>query len=160
MTEDERAIRELVDTWMVASKAGDVSKVLSLMSDDAIFMVPGQKPFGKDAFAAVSKPQSNFTIDGRSDIQEIQVLGDWAYMRNHLTVTMTPRDGGKPIRRSGVHADDPAQAALRQLGACARREPDGAGGLTGPAGKLAQGEPQAFRIFSSARGRALHRSDR
>jgi uncharacterized protein (TIGR02246 family) len=101
MTEDERAIRELVDTWMVASKAGDVSKVLSLMSDDAIFMVPGQKPFGKDAFAAVSKPQSNFTIDGRSDIQEIQVLGDWAYMRNHLTVTMTPRDGGKPIRRSG-----------------------------------------------------------
>ena len=36
----------------------------------------------------------------RFDIKEIEVLGDWAYMRNHLTVTMTPR-GGKPMRRSG-----------------------------------------------------------
>jgi uncharacterized protein (TIGR02246 family) len=46
MIEDERAIRELVDTWLAASKAGEVSKVLCLMSDDVVFMVPGQKPLG------------------------------------------------------------------------------------------------------------------
>jgi ketosteroid isomerase-like protein len=28
------------------------------------------------------------------------VLGDWAYLRNHLTVTLTPA-GGEPVRRSG-----------------------------------------------------------
>ncbi len=31
MTEDERAIRKLVDTWFTASKTGDLSTVLSLM---------------------------------------------------------------------------------------------------------------------------------
>jgi uncharacterized protein (TIGR02246 family) len=47
MTEDERAIRELVDTWLAASKAGDLATVLSLMTDDVIFMVPGRKPSAK-----------------------------------------------------------------------------------------------------------------
>jgi ketosteroid isomerase-like protein len=28
------------------------------------------------------------------------VLGDWAWLRNHLTVTVTP-PGGQPIRRAG-----------------------------------------------------------
>lgn len=40
MTDDECAIRNLVDTWLSASKAGDLPTVLNLMSDDAVFMVP------------------------------------------------------------------------------------------------------------------------
>jgi uncharacterized protein (TIGR02246 family) len=100
MHDDERAIRALIETWMAASKAGDTAKVLSLMTDDAVFMVPGHEPFGKEAFAAASKDQAGMAIDGSSDIREIKVLGDWAYLRNHLTVTMTP-SGGKPIRRAG-----------------------------------------------------------
>ena len=39
MSPDERAIRELIDAWMKASRAGDTETVLSLMSDDVIFMV-------------------------------------------------------------------------------------------------------------------------
>ena len=49
MTEDERAIRELIATWMRASMAGDTETVLSLMADDVVFMVAGQEPFGKQA---------------------------------------------------------------------------------------------------------------
>jgi uncharacterized protein (TIGR02246 family) len=45
MTDDERAIRELVSTWMRASESGDVNTVLSLMADDVIFMVPGREPW-------------------------------------------------------------------------------------------------------------------
>jgi len=52
MTDDEKAIRALVEAWMVCTKAGDVSAVLDLMTDDVIFMTPGGKPFGKEAFAA------------------------------------------------------------------------------------------------------------
>ena len=55
MTEDERAIRELVDTWMIATKAGDLATVLDLMADDVIFMAAGSEPFGKAAFKAASK---------------------------------------------------------------------------------------------------------
>jgi uncharacterized protein (TIGR02246 family) len=101
MTDDERAIRELIETWIAATKAGDGPKVLSLMADDVIFMVPGHEPFGKEAFAVASKEQENFEFDGSSEIEELRVLGDWAYLRARLKVTMTPRGGGAPIRRSG-----------------------------------------------------------
>lgn len=55
MSEDERAIRELVESWMAATKAGDAATVLGLMSDDVVFMVPGAEPFGKQAFATALK---------------------------------------------------------------------------------------------------------
>ena len=42
MTDDERTIRDLVETWMAATKRGDLATVLSLMTDDVVFMVPGQ----------------------------------------------------------------------------------------------------------------------
>jgi uncharacterized protein (TIGR02246 family) len=100
MTDDERAIRELVDTWMRATKSGDAETVLSLMTDDVVFMVPGQEPFGKEAFAAASKGMNDMQFEGRSEIREIKVLGDWAYLRNHLDVSVTP-PGGTPMRRTG-----------------------------------------------------------
>ena len=54
MSEDERAIRALIDSWMTASKVGDIGRVLDLMTDDVVFMVPGRAPFGKQEFAAMS----------------------------------------------------------------------------------------------------------
>ena len=100
MTEDERAIRELVATWMSASKAGDTATVLGLIADDAVFMVVGQEPFGKDAFRSAAQGQKDLRVEGTSDIREIQVLGDWAWLRNYLTVSVTP-PGGPTIRRAG-----------------------------------------------------------
>jgi len=100
MTDDERAIRDLVATWISASRAGDVAAVLDLMADDAVFMVPGREPFGKEAFAAAAQGMRTVQMEGTSDIRELRVLGDWAYIRNYLTVTVTPA-GGAPMRRAG-----------------------------------------------------------
>jgi uncharacterized protein (TIGR02246 family) len=100
MSPDERAIRELVDTWMKASRAGDIDTVLSLMSDDVLFMVPGREPFGKQTFAANSRNMDGVKLEGAADIRELQVLGDWAYLRNFIEITITPA-GGAPVRRSG-----------------------------------------------------------
>ena len=100
MTDDERAIRDLVETWMHASQAGDTAKVLSLMADDVIFQVPGREPFGKEAFANMSQGMKGVRMEGTSDIRELRVLGDWAYLRNHIAITMMPT-GGKPMKRAG-----------------------------------------------------------
>jgi len=100
MSPDELAIRDLVDTWMKAGRAGDTATVLSLMSDDVTFMVPGREPFGKEAFAATSQSMKGFRIEGSADIRELRVLGDWAYLRNFIEITVTP-SGGAPVRRSG-----------------------------------------------------------
>jgi uncharacterized protein (TIGR02246 family) len=112
MSPDERAIRELVDTWMKASRVGDTEAVLSLMSDDVIFMVPGREPFGKQTFAANSRSMDGVELEGSADIRELKVLGDWAYLRNFIEITVTP-PGGAPVRRSGF--------TLTVL----RKEPDG-----------------------------------
>jgi uncharacterized protein (TIGR02246 family) len=101
MTDDERAIRELVATWMAASKRGDTDTVLSLMADDVIFMVTGREPFGKEEFARASRAMTDLRIEGASEIQEIEVLGRWAYLRNRLTITMTPAGGDPLLRRTG-----------------------------------------------------------
>jgi uncharacterized protein (TIGR02246 family) len=101
MSEDEAAIRNLVDIWIAASKAGDIATGLDLMTDDVIFMVPGREPFGKNAFAAASDAMKNMRIDGKADIRELKVDGDWAYIRNYLEMTITPEGGGAPMKRSG-----------------------------------------------------------
>lgn len=100
MIEDERAIRELIETWMEASQRGDIATVLSLMTQDAVFMVPGRDPFGREAFESAASAMNGTQIDGTNEIVEIQVLGEWAFTRNHIKVTMTPPKG-EPIRREG-----------------------------------------------------------
>jgi uncharacterized protein (TIGR02246 family) len=100
MDKDEIAIRDLVTKWLLASKVGDIATVLTLMDEDVLFMVPGREPFGKDVFAASAQAMKEVRIEGRSDIQELKVLGDWAWLRNRLVMTITP-PGGKPSLRSG-----------------------------------------------------------
>jgi uncharacterized protein (TIGR02246 family) len=100
MTGDERAIRAVVDSWFAATRSGDLDTVLSLMTDDVVFMVPGQQPFGKAAFATASRGMANVAIDGTSEIVELEVLGAWAYLRNRIEMSVTPA-GGAPVRRSG-----------------------------------------------------------
>jgi uncharacterized protein (TIGR02246 family) len=100
MQNDEQEIRELVATWMEATKAGNSAKVLSLMSDDVVFLVPGQPVMRKADFAAAQCAQSGMKIEGESDIQEVKVLGDWAFMWSKLKVVVTP-PGAKPVARAG-----------------------------------------------------------
>jgi len=101
---DEQQIRELVATWMSATKAGDVATVLNLMTDDVKFLVAGRPPFGKSQFAAALEPPAPGTpmpsIDGHSEIQEVHVEGNLAYIVTRLTVDVTP-PGGPTTRRSG-----------------------------------------------------------
>lgn len=103
MASDEQQIRELIAKWMTATKTGDVATVLSLMTDDVVFLVVGQQPFGKDKFAELMKSPPGAPrpqIDGRSEIQEIQVLGDWAYLWTRLNIEVTP-PGKQTVKRSG-----------------------------------------------------------
>jgi uncharacterized protein (TIGR02246 family) len=97
---DEQAIRAVIALWLDASKRGDLDTVLNLMTDDAVFMVPGMEPFGKDAFAARSKNMQGIKIDGTSEIVELQILGDWAWLRNKLHITVTA-PSGTPVVNSG-----------------------------------------------------------
>ena len=101
MSNDEQDIRQWVATWIEATRRGDAEKVLDLITEDAVFLQPGRAPMRKADFAAAQAAQKLAHIDVTSTIEEITVVGDWAWMWTTLSVEVTPQTGAKPIRRAG-----------------------------------------------------------
>ena len=101
--QEKQKIREVIDTWMRASAAGDVETVLNLMAEDAVFLLPDQEPMrGRDAFAAASRSMTGkVRFEGRPDIQEIHIAGDYAFCWNYLEVKVTPLPEGLVKQRAG-----------------------------------------------------------
>src|SRR5215469_6271850 len=90
--QEKQKIREVIDSWMKASAAGDLDRVLPLMAEDVVFLRPGQPDMkGRDAYATASRGMAGkIRFEGRSDIKEIQIAGNYAYVWNYLAVTVTP----------------------------------------------------------------------
>lgn len=105
MDSDEAAIRQLIETWLAATAAGDLDTVLGLMAEDVVFLLPGQQSMvGREAFAAASRAMTAKgapRFEGKSEVDEVNVLGDWAFVRARLAVTLTPPDGGAAVKRAG-----------------------------------------------------------
>lgn len=103
MDKDEQAIRNLIETWLRATREGDVDTVLDLMTPDVVFLVPGHEPMqGRAAFeASLRAVLGTHAIESASDIEEIVVAGDLAYCRTRLKVNVTSKHGGTPMVRSG-----------------------------------------------------------
>jgi uncharacterized protein (TIGR02246 family) len=89
MQTDEQAIREMIKTWLAASKRGDTETLLNLMTHDVLFITPGREPYGKEAYASANEQMSEIEMDSTIDIKEIEVIGEWAWMRSFLQVTFT-----------------------------------------------------------------------
>jgi uncharacterized protein (TIGR02246 family) len=104
MSNDEAQIRTLIQTWQFATQAGDVDTVLGLMTDDVVFLVPGRAPMNKTEFAALSRtppgsPRPKF--ESVSEIQELQVSGNMAYLWTKLSVSVTPPGTNQAMERAG-----------------------------------------------------------
>jgi uncharacterized protein (TIGR02246 family) len=96
--DDTRQIRQLVDSWIAASKAHDLPALMGMMTDDVVFMTPGRAPFGKTEFAADVERTKGVAIDARAEVQEIEVFGPRAYVRVRVELTSP---GQAPKRVSG-----------------------------------------------------------
>jgi uncharacterized protein (TIGR02246 family) len=104
MHDDESAIRDVISTWIAATRDGDHATVLDLMTEDVVFLRAGSAPMiGKPAFAATMQGPDGAgaaRIEARSEIRELQVHGDWAHAWTHLTVVVTA-SGAPPVTRAG-----------------------------------------------------------
>ena len=92
---DEQAIRDSVNAWLEASKKGDSNTLRDLMADDVMFITPGREPFGKEAFFGHEDQMTEIKMEANIDIKEIEVAGDWAWMRSFLNVTFTGADNNQ-----------------------------------------------------------------
>jgi hypothetical protein len=80
------------------------------MADDVVLLVPGRPIMRKADFAAAAQAQSGPDapqFDGSSEIQEIKILGDWAFIyMDKASCRSYPtrwRYGGDPCRPHPVH---------------------------------------------------------
>jgi len=98
------AIRQLTTEWTAATAFQDIPKLLSLLTDDVIFLPRGAPPIrGKRAveamytmfFGQFSKVHQTAVID------EIQISGDWAFSWGTDTMTLVPAAGGDAIVLTG-----------------------------------------------------------
>ena len=92
ITKDQNSekIREVVTTWMRATTESDLETVLSLIAEDAVFLLPDQPPMrGREAFAsALRSALGQVRIEGKPDIQ-----GDLCRWRLRLLLESAFSDG-------------------------------------------------------------------
>jgi uncharacterized protein (TIGR02246 family) len=79
---DEEQIRHVIDTWHRATSTGDVDSVMPLMTEDVVFLTPGNLPVrGRAAFEqGLKNLLKSHSIESRAEVLEMQVDGALAYI--------------------------------------------------------------------------------
>jgi uncharacterized protein (TIGR02246 family) len=102
MRTDEQEIHDVHSRWIVAVNVGDLARLLTLMTDDVVFLNPGQAPFGRDGFShAFSAAHQQAVVRCISELEEVVVVGEVAYTRSRDALSVTPRAGGKAAQFAG-----------------------------------------------------------
>jgi len=103
MQTDEQALRAVIKSWHERTANGDVAGVLSLMTEDAIFLLAGKPAMsGKAAFEkSLRAVLAQSRIESSAQVEEVLVSGDLACVRTRLTVTVIPDNGSAPTARHG-----------------------------------------------------------
>jgi uncharacterized protein (TIGR02246 family) len=98
-----KAIHELSKGWIEAVKAKDLDRLLTLVTDDVIFLPSSGPPIkGKDAVGGLYRALfTQFDIDQTADNEEIVLTGEWAFSWGAETLTLSPLQGGSPVRLHG-----------------------------------------------------------
>jgi uncharacterized protein (TIGR02246 family) len=99
---DEREVRELHSIWIDAVNAGDLARLLTLMTDDVVFLNPGRAPLDREGFSAnFPAAHERARISCVSELEEVVTVGAVAYTRSRDSLSVIPRDGGEAIELAG-----------------------------------------------------------
>ena len=101
MSADESAIGNYFSRWRRAAEANDLVAMLDLIAEDAVFLVAGREPFGKEEFARMQDGMHPWKLDFDSSIGDLSVNGDIAWAWCRLAVAIIPQRGAEPVQRRG-----------------------------------------------------------
>ena len=102
---DKEAIKKITDDFNAALNAGDIDKLVSLFTDDAVRIPPNEPALiGKEAIRGLFQQQlDQFTVQNEGVIVDLKVSGDLAFFRGSWTSINTPKDGGEPLNYNGSY---------------------------------------------------------
>ena len=97
------AILALEQDVFDAQNAGDFEGWLSFFTDDVLIMPPNEPVLrGKAAVRAHNLPLfQEFDLHEETDEREVEVAGNWGYIRAHWKWTLTPKNGDEAITDIG-----------------------------------------------------------
>jgi uncharacterized protein (TIGR02246 family) len=100
---DVEAIKKITDDFNAAINAGNIDKLVSLYTDDAVRIPPNKPPLvGKEAIRSLFQEQlDQFTVQNEGIIVDLKVSGDLAFVRGSWTSINTPKTGGEPLKYNG-----------------------------------------------------------
>ena len=99
---DEQQIRGVIETWLAATRAGDLTAILNLMTEDVVFLTAESVPMRREDFVEQFKSMAgSVEVEGRANVQEITITGDLAVCWNLIEVKVTPLGGGATVKRAG-----------------------------------------------------------
>jgi uncharacterized protein (TIGR02246 family) len=100
---DVAAIERLFENNEVMLSSGDLDGWIKQFTEDAVFMPPDSPVvIGKAAGREFARPSyENFDAEYSITVNEIEVVGDWAFARWSFTSEVTPKSGGDTTKRSG-----------------------------------------------------------
>jgi len=102
MASDEQAIRTVHSFWIDAVNAGDLARLLTLVTEDVVFLAPGQAPFGRERFSShFTAAHQQMRISCTSELEEVMVVGEVACTRSRDALSVTLRADGKTAQFAG-----------------------------------------------------------
>lgn len=105
---EEQEIREFYNNWIKATTEGDLELAHRCIADDARFLVAGAGEMNKVAFAqaaaGVSPEESPMDFHLESDLLEIKVLGEYAYILVESKLAIKPKEGDGPTTKMAGHS--------------------------------------------------------
>ncbi|HTH46410.1 MAG TPA: SgcJ/EcaC family oxidoreductase [Candidatus Limnocylindria bacterium] len=98
----EQEIREVHATWIEAVNGGDLIRLLSLMTADAVFLNPSQAPMDRAGFSATfSTAHQQARLRCLSEPEAVTVVGELAYTRSRDRLFVTLRSSGETAQLAG-----------------------------------------------------------
>lgn len=102
MYPEEREIRGLHSIWINAVNACDLVRLLTLTTDDVVFLGPGQEPHGREGFSAnFAAASARLIVRCSSELDEVAVAGEAAYTRSRDALTVIPCTEGAITQLAG-----------------------------------------------------------
>ena len=103
--EPTEASQQLLATdraWEAAAAAGDVQRIVTFWSEDAVNFFPGEPAArGRDAIIALVRryrADPRYSLRWHSDTAEVAASGELGYTSGHFTATFGTEDGGTVTR--------------------------------------------------------------
>lgn len=102
---DLQAIDKVRDDHVGAINAGDANAWVAQFADDGVQMPPNAPAnFGKEGIGLWSGGLlSNFQVQFGLTVDEVRILGDWAFERGDYAISLNPSAGGPSMQDSGKY---------------------------------------------------------